>query len=58
MKTFGNLKSFYAKSKRVWRALTKPTKQEFETITKISAVGILLLGVLGFLISIIMKAFI
>jgi len=51
-------KSFAIKCKRVWQALKKPTKQEFETITKVSAVGILVLGVLGFLISIVMKAFV
>lgn len=57
MKVFGNFKGFFAKSKRVWMALKKPTRQEFEMIAKVSAVGILLLGVLGFLVSIIMKVF-
>lgn len=52
------IKSFTLKCKRVWQALKKPTKAEFETVAKISAIGILLLGVLGFLISLIIKAFI
>ena len=56
-KTPGKFKQFISKSKRVWMILKKPTKQEFESITKISAIGILVLGVLGFLISIIMKVF-
>jgi len=51
------IKSFAFKCKRVWQALKKPTKVEFQTITKISAIGILILGVLGFLISLVIKAF-
>ncbi len=51
------LKAFYAKSKRVWLVLRKPTKKEFEMIAKVSAFGILILGALGFLISIVLKLF-
>ena len=51
-------KSFLIKCKRVWHTLKKPTKQEFEQITKVSAVGILIIGLVGFLISIAMKLFI
>jgi len=50
-------KSFFLKCKRVWHALKKPTKQEFAMTAKISAIGIALLGVIGFLISLVMKAF-
>jgi len=53
-----NTKSFFLKCKRVWHVLKKPTKKEFETIAKVSALGILALGVIGFLISTIMKMFI
>ena len=52
------LKAFVEKSKRVWLVLKKPTKKEFTSVAKISAIGILLLGVLGFLISITIKIFI
>jgi len=51
-------KSFFLKCKRVWHVLKKPTRKEFETIAKVSAIGILALGVIGFLISIVMKMFI
>lgn len=51
------IKSFALKCKRVWQVLKKPTRVEFETVAKISAIGILILGVLGFLISLIIKAF-
>ncbi len=51
-------KSFAIKCKRVWQILKKPTRKEFEMITKVSAVGILILGLLGFIISVIIKSFI
>jgi protein transport protein SEC61 subunit gamma-like protein len=52
-----NAKSFFLKCKRVWQVLKKPTKKEFELTAKVSAIGIGILGVLGFLISIIMSLF-
>ena len=52
--TLNNLKSFFFKSKRVWYVLKKPTKEEFLMIAKISALGILVVGVVGFMISIAM----
>ena len=54
---FVNLRSFFIKSKRVWYALKKPTKEEFFTVAKISALGILVIGALGFAISVVMKVF-
>ena len=51
-------KSFLLKCRRVWHTLKKPTRKEFEQITKVSAIGILILGVLGFLISMAMKLFV
>jgi len=56
-KIFTSTKSFFVKCKRVWFALKKPSKKEFETIAKVSGIGIGILGLLGFLISIIMKIF-
>ena len=53
-----NVNSFAMKCKRVWNVLRKPTKKELEQVVKISALGVLILGFLGFLISIIMKLFI
>jgi len=51
------LKSFSAQSARVWRILKKPTNMEFKLVAKISALGILAIGVLGFLIAVIMGLF-
>ena len=44
-------KSFLIQSKRVWHILKKPTNEEFKSIAKISAIGILALGLLGFIIA-------
>ena len=52
-----NMRSFAIKSKRVWHALKKPTKEEFWTVAKVSALGILVIGALGFFISVVMKIF-
>jgi len=54
-KLWMNTKSFTLKSKRVWHVLKKPSKQEFQMVTKISAIGILVLGLLGFIISVFIK---
>jgi len=45
------LKSFIIKCVRVWHILRKPNLNEFRTIAKVSAIGILALGLLGFIIS-------
>ncbi len=37
--------------------LKKPSKKEFATVAKVSAIGILILGFLGFLISVMMGMF-
>tara|TARA_B100000315_G_scaffold182458_1_gene171311 strand:+ start:201 stop:380 length:180 start_codon:yes stop_codon:yes gene_type:complete len=51
------LKSFTMQSKRVWHVLKKPTRQEFTTIAKVSALGILVIGAIGFVISGLIKSF-
>lgn len=50
-------KTFYLKCKRVWSSLRKPTKKEFSTVAKVSAVGILILGAFGFAIAEVMRLF-
>jgi len=57
MKMFNSLKSFFEKCKRVWAVLKKPTKEEFLTIAKVSAIGILIIGFLGFFIGNIIHLF-
>ncbi|HIG94229.1 MAG: Preprotein translocase subunit SecE [archaeon GW2011_AR13] len=58
MKIYESIKSFSLKCKRVWFSMKKPSRKEYETIAKVSGIGILILGAMGFLISIIMKLFI
>lgn len=50
-------KSFFVKCARVWHILRKPTRQEFQMTAKVSAVGIAILGVIGFAISLLINAF-
>jgi len=51
-------KSFVIKCRRVWHSLKKPTKEEYETIAKVSAIGVGILGLAGFAVSIIIKLFV
>ncbi len=53
-----SIKSFLNKCRRVWHTLKKPSKEEFEKIAKVSAIGILILGLIGFIIALIMKIFV
>lgn len=45
------LKSFIMQSRRVWHLLKKPSSFEFKSVAKVSAIGILVIGAIGFLIS-------
>jgi len=49
------INSFFVQCVRVWHLLKKPTKDEFIGISKVSAIGILLIGVMGFIVSDIIK---
>ncbi len=52
-----NLQSFFLQCRRVWALLKKPNRYEFKSISKISGLGILLLGLLGFIIAFILSVF-
>ena len=43
-------KRFCRECARVLRVTKKPTKEEFKTIVKVSGLGILIIGMIGFLI--------
>jgi len=51
---FTMIKQFFNQSRRVWKLLKKPTREEFVTISKVSAIGLCLVGVLGFTINLLM----
>ena len=57
--SLGNIKEksvgFFNKCVRVWHVLKKPSREEFLMVAKISALGILAIGLVGFLVSLIMK---
>ena len=54
--TFTKLMSFFNQSKRVWRILKKPTGTEYKTVAKVSALGILIIGLAGFIVTLIVKS--
>lgn len=49
------LKSFLSQCGRVWQLLRKPTMEEFKMISKVSAIGLGLIGLLGFIIAVLMS---
>lgn len=49
------ISSEFTKYKRIWRLLKKPTKQEFFMISKISGIGLGIIGIFGFIIALIMN---
>jgi protein translocase SEC61 complex gamma subunit len=42
---------------RVWHLLKKPSSLEFKTISKVSAIGLLIIGLVGFMVSLFMGFF-
>ncbi len=49
----GKLKNFVRECVRVVKITKKPTKEEFKTISKVSGLGILIIGLLGFIVHLI-----
>lgn len=49
------IKDFFIQCKRVWILTRKPGKEEITAISKVSALGILIIGILGFITSIIIE---
>ena len=43
------IKNFFAECKRVFRITKKPTKDEYFAVSKVSAIGILIMGLIGFI---------
>lgn len=51
------LTSFYLQCARVWHLLRKPSGDEFKAVSKVSALGILAIGAVGFIIADVIKIF-
>jgi|TARA_B100002003_G_C13819661_1_gene403548 protein transport protein SEC61 subunit gamma-like protein len=45
------LKSFAGECKRVLKVTKKPDRTEFKTIVKVSGLGIIIIGMIGFIIT-------
>lgn len=54
-KLMRQISSQYHKYLRVWKLLKKPSMNEFKTISKVSAIGLLVIGALGFVIQLVVK---
>jgi protein transport protein SEC61 subunit gamma-like protein len=48
-------KSFIIQCKRVLKITQKPSNEEFKIIVKVSGLGILLIGLIGFLIHVVWR---
>jgi len=53
MELIRKLKGFAIECKRVLKVTKKPTNHEFKTTVKITALGILVIGLIGFIIQMI-----
>jgi protein transport protein SEC61 subunit gamma and related proteins len=51
-----DFKAFGRKCIRVWRVLKKPQREEFSTVAKISVIGILTIGAIGFVMALVVRA--
>ncbi len=52
------IKRFGIECLRVLKVTKKPTKEEFKTIVKVSGLGIILIGLIGFVIQLIRQVLI
>jgi protein transport protein SEC61 subunit gamma-like protein len=50
-----SIKEFLLKCSRVWTLTRKPTKEEIKTIAIASGLGMLLLGFIGLIVSVIIR---
>ena len=54
---WGKFKRFLRECWRVLKVTKKPTREEFKTIVSVSAIGVLILGAIGFIIQMIKLIF-
>jgi len=53
MKYRESILNFIKQSKRVLRVSKKPSREEYLNVSKVTGIGIIIIGVVGFIISII-----
>lgn len=56
-KSPGRLKAFVQECTRVLKVTRKPSGEEFKTIVKVSGIGILIIGAIGFVIHLVKELF-
>lgn len=50
---FSRLKSFLIECRRVFRATKKPSREEYKIIVKVSGIGMLIIGLIGFIVQMV-----
>ncbi len=55
MQIIDRLKTFAIECKRVFTITKKPSKEEFKIIVKASGIGMLVIGLLGFIIQVVFQ---
>lgn len=50
---FSKLRTFFIECKRVFKVTKKPSKEEFKITVKVSAIGIGIIGLIGFIVHIV-----
>lgn len=53
MKYRESILNFIKQSKRVLKVAKKPSREEYLNVSKVTGIGIIIIGVIGFIISII-----
>jgi protein transport protein SEC61 subunit gamma and related proteins len=56
-KLINNFKNFIASSRRILNISQKPTRKEFLFMSKIIALGIVIIGIIGYLVKLIASLF-
>ncbi|MFH1752496.1 MAG: protein translocase SEC61 complex subunit gamma [archaeon] len=49
------ISSFYFSSKRIFTVSNKPSRQEYIVMAKVTGLGIIIIGVIGFVVTLIFK---
>lgn len=57
MPVASRIKSFFKEILRVFKVTKKPSMEEFKVIVKVSGIGILIIGIIGFFIQIAWQMF-
>ncbi|MBD3259338.1 protein translocase SEC61 complex subunit gamma [Candidatus Woesearchaeota archaeon] len=47
------IKSYFIECRRVLKVTKKPTRDEFKTIVKVSGLGMIIIGLIGFLVTMV-----